>query len=209
VTIEKDVLRAESLGVERMAITDHGYQPRPAWIPEYMHELERWRRDSMVEVLTGVEVEVRPDGRPAVDRSVLKSFDVVVGAVHGLPSLGNAGTSVLLEEYERAVLGALQGGWMLILAHATDVAWQKLPVPESLAQRIAETARDQGVAVELNFHHRDPDLPFLQTCIEAGVRITPTSDAHRLDEIGHYEWHAEMVERLNPRRKPLWYTGPS
>jgi len=208
VTVEKDILRAEMLGVTRLAITDHGDHLRPKWIPGYLLEVEGWRKGSSVDVLTGIEAQILPDGRPAVEKSLLKAFDVVIGGLHELPSQGKAHGDALLPEYERAVLGALEGGWMLILAHATDVAWEKVSVPEDLARRLAETARDKGVAVELNFHHRDPTLPFLGACVEAGVRVTPTSDAHRLDEIGHYEWHAQMVERLNLSREPVWYTGP-
>lgn len=209
VTVEKDLLRAEELGIRTMAVTDHGDERRPKWISEYRHEVERLRKGCAVEVLTGIEAQILPDGKPAVEASLLKEFDVVIGALHGLPSLEKSETGIQLDEYARAILGALEGGWMAILAHATDVAWRKVPVPRDLALKILQTAKNHDIAVELNYHHRDPSQPFVRACVEAGVELAPNSDAHRLDEIGHYDWHRQVLGILDRRMQPKWYSGLS
>ena len=53
-----------------------------------------------------------------------------------------------------------------------------------------------GIATEMNYHHRDPSPEFLGKCVKAGVRITPSSDAHILTEIGHFEWFEQLIAEI-------------
>ncbi|MGQ9513729.1 MAG: PHP domain-containing protein [Thermoproteota archaeon] len=202
VTIERDVQEAQIKGIYRMAITDHGSVKAPEWIHDYFNEIERCRKISKLDILTGIECDIGADGCPAVSETILGDVDIVVGALHEMPKLSD--TRDVLSVYLETVSSALKKGWMQILAHPTDVGWLKLQLTYDVAEEISRVANKYGVTLELNFHHRDPNIKNLRNFLKNGVRITPTSDAHELSEIGNYNWHESMLVKSGFRGEICW-----
>jgi len=203
-SIEKNVTKAQRVGLEKVAITDHGLVYMPDWIKDYFRKIEEVRKWDGIDVLTGIECDIDPDGRPVVSSEVLDDFDVVIGAIHNLPSYKPSGNRFsylppeekVLEEYRKEVLSALSSGWMKILAHPTDVGWGKILIPDHIQEEVASALSKSNVAVEINFHHKDPSISMLEKCVSRGVLLTPVSDAHSLREIGRLEWHRSIVAKL-------------
>jgi len=212
-SIEKNVVRARSVGLERIAITDHGLVYRPEWIRSYFQKIEEVRKWNGIDILTGMECDIDSEGQPVVSSEVLDDFDVIIGALHGLPSYKPSGERFtylppeerVLEEYRGKVLSALSSGWMKILAHPTDVGWGKILIPDHIQEEVASALSRSNVAVEINFHHRDPSISMLDKCVSHGVLLTPVSDAHSLSEIGRFEWHRSIVAKLRTHHI-LWLT---
>ena len=194
-SVQRIISMAEARGLEKIAITDHGVVRRPPWLSTYFSEIEKVRRSTHVDILTGMEVNIHPDGTLAVDSDILRSLDIVIGAVHSLPILGVARKKSILEEYRAILLKALEASNFHILAHPTNLLWNK-HVPSDAANTIIDKLKERGVAVEMNYHHRDPSPEFLRRCVEAGVAIAPSSDAHRLMEIGHFEWFEQQLAQI-------------
>ena len=203
-SIVKNILEAQRVGLKRIAITDHGLELRPDWIGSYFQKIEEARRWCEIDVLTGIECDIGARGKSVVSPSLLEDFDVVIGSIHALPSHHPSGNRFtyspveanVLEEYRITVLSALASRWMRILAHPTDIGWSKILLPEYVEEEIASTLRTSNVAIEINFHHKDPALSLLQRCAAQGVTLTPVSDAHSLNEIGRFEWHKSVVDEL-------------
>ncbi len=196
VTICKDVQRAEAMGISRMAVTDHGSVKKPEWIRDYFSEIEASRKTSKLDILAGIECDICLGGFPAVSEEILDDMDVVIGALHKLPTVGlTQGSLDIMHLYVETVFAALEKKWMRILAHPTDLGWVKLHLSCEVAGELSRIAARNGVTFELNFHHKDPEPETLHTFLMNGVSITPTSDAHSLDEIGNYHWHKSMLKK--------------
>lgn len=203
VSVYDDAVLAVARGARLMAITDHGTEPRPRWLERYLAEVEAVRRrlGDRLTVLTGMEVDV-VDGRLVVDSGVLAKLDVVVASMHHLPQGVDAAGY-----WRRCMLGAIRSGWARVLGHPTWIYGYRVEVagegarsegrvirlPVEYVLEVLDEARGAGVAVELNYHHRDPHPLLVRLAAERGVELVPDSDAHRLSEIGNWSWYEEAL----------------
>jgi histidinol phosphatase-like PHP family hydrolase len=186
-TIEGIISIAEAKGLEKIAITDHGSARKPPWFEQYLSKIEKARKHTYIDVFTGMEVSIKFDGYFVVDNALLNDLDVVIGAVHHFPSRN-------LEEYVAVQVKAMEVNDFDILAHPTDRF--KTGAPSNSEDRIIQKLKEEDIATEMNYHHRCPSPNFLQKCVNNGVKITPSSDAHRLTEIGHFEWFEQVTAEI-------------
>ncbi len=193
VSVERDAATALARGLRVLAVTDHGTTQVPEWLEDYFGELERVRRkfEGRLALLSGMEVDIVDGGRLAVSEWVLRRLDVVVASLHSAPAEGDPHGY-----WRRSLIRAIESGYVMVLGHPTDVGWRKVAPPEEYALEVLDAARSHGVAVELNFHHRDPAPWFLRLAIERGVLLVPDSDAHSLSEIGSRSWHEQRIRAL-------------
>lgn len=206
VSVHDDVRVAVERGVRVVAITDHGTVKRPRWLGEYFRELEEVEKlyGAEIYVLSGMEVDIVDSGRLAVSREVLEMLDVVIASIHRVPpECDEAGY------WRRSFLGAIRSGAVDILGHPTDVGWRKVRPPLEYVLEVLDEACSSGVAVELNYHHRDPQPYFLKLAIERGVKLVPNSDAHTLSEIGAFSWHEELIRSLGYEPSQVRWLKPS
>lgn len=191
-SVQKIVSTAEARGIEKVAITDHGTTHRPKWLRNYLLEVEKARRETRIDVLTGMEVNIRADGSLAVGDEVLRGLDIIIGAVHMLPVTRIIRRGSIVDEYIDVLSRALEVSNFHILAHPTNLLWKK-HIPPDKADLLIRGVKKKGIAVEMNYHHEDPSPEFLKRCVDAGVTITPSSDAHRISDIGHYDWFQQRL----------------
>ena len=202
--MKKNIKVAVAKGLRVIAFTDHGFESEPKWTEKYFKELSSLKTDS-IEVLPGIEVDVDFNGNPVVKREILKKFEVVVAAVHRKPS------GLRLEQlylwWKKTLIAVSEGGFALVIAHPTDVGWFKLEPPIDYCLEVIDAFKENDIAVEINYHHRDPNDYFLSLCLKEGVKLTPTSDAHKLSEIGNLDWHKARVEKLGVKVSEVnWLT---
>lgn len=193
VSVERDAEVAVARGLQLIAVTDHGTVPVPIWFKDYIRELERVQEKAgeKLTLLKGMEVDIVEGGRLAVSTSVLKQLDIIVASLHSIPS-----GSDVDGYWRKSFIGAVESGFVTVLGHLTDVGWRKVAPPLEYALEVLDVARAHNVAVELNYHHRDPQLWFLRLAVERGVLLVPTSDAHSLSEIGNLWWHKKSVKAI-------------
>jgi putative hydrolase len=199
-SVQKIVATAEARGIEKVAITDHGTTRKPKWLGRYLLEIEKARRETRIDVLTGMEVNIRVDGSLAVGYEILRSLDIIIGAVHMLPIIGAVHTFIrrgsIVDEYVDVLSRALEVSDFHILAHPTNLLWKK-HIPPDKADRLIRALKGKGTAIEMNYHHEDPSPEFLKQCVDAGVKITPSSDAHRISDIGHHDWFEQRLVAID------------
>ena len=194
-TIESIVSVAEEKGLKKIAITDHGRVSRPEWLPKYFHEIDRVRKKTNLDVLTGIEVDIKPKGKLAVDASTLRDLDVVIAALHWIPILKILRKRSIRSQYENMILEALDANHFHILAHPTGLLWTR-GISSETFDKIIDRLKKEKVSVEINHHHNDPSTTLLERCVKMGLSLTPSSDAHRLEEIGDLTWFERKIASI-------------
>jgi histidinol-phosphatase (PHP family) len=150
-----------------------------------------------------------------------RDFDYVVGAVHFLRehsidmddySVWDRGHSAeeIWERYFQTLAEAARSGLFDILAHPDLIkVWgADRPRPEGDPRRYYEPAieaiAEAGIAVEVStagLRKRAQELypaqALLEMCVEAGVPVALSSDAHRPEDVGaDYDQALELLERV-------------
>ncbi|HXB65087.1 MAG TPA: histidinol-phosphatase [Solirubrobacteraceae bacterium] len=196
----------------------------PLW-REFAHDdLEEYCRFVCedTDLRLGIEADFIPRGEDRM-ASLLDAhpFDYVVGSVHFLRdealdmeeySVWNSTRTPeeIWRRYFQTLAEAARSGLFDLLAHPDLVkVWGRdRPRPEGDLRRYYEPAveaiAESGIAVEvstagLRKRAREiyPAPAFLEMCVEAGVPVALSSDAHRPDDVGaDYQQALELLERV-------------
>ncbi len=184
-TIAALVEAAASRGYAYVGITDHSRSARVAGglsIDELRAHVGQIRavqaRHPEITVLAGTECDVLPDGSLDFPDAVLAELDLVLAAVHSRFAQSRA-------EMTRRICRALAHPALHVLAHPTGrLLGERAPYEVDL-DRVFETARREGKAVELNGFPQRLDLNDVQArrARELGVSLAIGTDAHVLDHL--------------------------
>ncbi|MFC5995160.1 PHP domain-containing protein [Pseudonocardia hispaniensis] len=184
---------ARELGHEYLVITDHSPQLTVAnglsadrlraqieQIGELNAELDGFR------VLTGIEVDILPDGALDQEEALLAELDVVVASVHSQLRMPRA-------QMTERMLRAIANPHVDVLGHCTGrmvTGKRKRPESEFDAGAVFAACAERGVAVEVNSRPErlDPPKRLLRLAVEAGCEFAIDTDAHapgQLDWLDH------------------------
>jgi histidinol-phosphatase (PHP family) len=173
----------------------------------------------------GIEADFIPGGEDRMANLLqARDFDYVVGSVHFLGDhaldmddygVWTSGRSPeeIWRAYFQALGEAARSGLFDILAHPDLVkiwgpAHPDRPLPEGDLRRYYELAMDgiaeADIAIEVSTaglrkraHELYPAPAFLEMCLEAGVPVALSSDAHLPGEVGaDYERALELLDQL-------------
>jgi DNA polymerase (family 10) len=181
-TLEEYARRARDLGVEYLAVTEHSPSAAyagglsPAEIERQIAEIAAVNRKIRgVTILSGIEVDILPDGSLDLPASLLARLDVVIASVHSQFAMPEA-------EMTRRICRAFENPHLDIFGHPTG---RLLLEREGYAvdlEAVLACAKRHGVAIELNAHpdRLDLDWRHLPRAKELGVRIAIGVDAHQL-----------------------------
>lgn len=186
-TIQESAMYANSVGVEAIAITDHGPSMEGSPHAGYFGNMARIpRKIHGVNLLMGCEANVVDlSGNIDLEKSIAVELDVVLVGLHKLtPYPSNSS----LEDNTRALIAAMTSNRVHVISHP-----YRLDFPVDIAA-LAKVASDQGVLLELNlsllklFGHNKKLLNQVRLMIEVveklGAKIVISSDAHVATEIG-------------------------
>ncbi|MFI6291937.1 PHP domain-containing protein [Nonomuraea sp. NPDC050790] len=199
--IEEMAAAAKSLGHEYLALTDHS--PRltvanglsPARLRRQLDLVERLNEElAPFRVLTGIEVDINPDGTLDQEPELLERLDVVVASAH---------SKLRMNRYEmtRRMVTAIANPHVDVLGHCTGrivKAGTKRgglrPESEFDAELVFEACRRFGVAVEINSRpdRLDPPKRLMRQAYEWGCVFSIDSDAHAP---GQLDWQRFGCER--------------
>jgi histidinol-phosphatase (PHP family) len=198
----------------------------PFWVTYAVDDLDEYCeyvRES-TDLRLGVEADFVPGGEDRMANLLqARDFDYVVGSVHFIRdgavdmddySVWDTGRSVeeVWRRYFEAVAESARSGLFDIVAHPDLVKiWgrdQPHRTPDGdlrfYYEPAVEAFAEAGVAVEVStaglrkpVGEMYPARPFLEMCLEAGVPIALSSDAHRPEDIGAgYEQALELLAEL-------------
>lgn len=191
-----DMARAAmALGHEYLVVTDHSPRLTVA------HGLDRDRLLAQLDeidalnaelapfrILTGVEVDIFPDGTLDGDDDMLKRLDVVVASVHSKLAMDR-------REMTQRMVAAVLDPRVSILGHCTGRKLKGLPDPgpEAIAESAyvrpqssfdaemvfrACEATDTAVEINCRPERRDPPDDLLALALDLGCRVSIDTDAH-------------------------------
>ncbi|MCW3130241.1 MAG: DNA polymerase/3'-5' exonuclease PolX [Methanophagales archaeon] len=189
-SIEEMAETAISLGYEYIAVADHS----PAvGIAGGMDEDKVKKREKEIErvnekfeqeganfrVLSSVEVDIKSDFSLDFPDAILKSLDVVVGAVHTKFSQDR-------QTMTERIVTAMENPNVDIIAHPTGRVLGKRDPYEVNMEKLMEVAKDTGTVMELNSFPDRLDLNDMHCRMakDHGVMVAISTDAHDATQIG-------------------------
>jgi putative hydrolase len=195
---------ARDLGLDYIVLTDHS----PRLTIAHGLTVERLREQLAVvddlnrqlapfRILTGIEVDILPDGALDQEDELLARLDVVVGSVHFLLRMESAPMTDRL-------LHALENPNLDILGHCTgQMTRTRGDRPPSTfdARAVFEAARRHDKAVEVNTQpaRRDPPDELLDLAVDLGCLVSIDSDSHSPIE---FDWLLLGCDRVAERGVP-------
>lgn len=173
----------DDIGHEWMVLTDHS--PRLTVARGLSPDRLRAQIDEVAAInerlapfrlLTGIEVDINPDGTLDQQPDLLARLDLVVGSVHSELRMDRPAMT-------RRLLAAVESPHLDVLGHCTGrmVAGSRRR-PESVfdAQAVFSACAQRGVAVEVNCRPErlDPPRRLLRQAVHAGCLLAIDTDAH-------------------------------
>lgn len=151
------------------------------------------RIDARVDDLTllqGVEADILPDGRLDLDDATLDGLDLVIGSLH-------ASLDQDRETLHRRLERAFENPRLAVLGHpSTRRLLERDPNALDL-DRVAELARDRGVALEINGYPRrlDAGWELVRRHRDTGLGFVVGADAHAASQLEHVRYGVEVARR--------------
>ncbi|CEG28146.1 DNA polymerase/3'-5' exonuclease PolX [Bacillus sp. B-jedd] len=186
-TIEEMAEACRAMGYTHIAITDHSQFLKVAngLTPERLmeqHEEIRRLNDKYTDfkILSGVEMDILPDGTLDYDDEILKELDIVIASIHSAFSQPR-------EKIMRRLRTALENPHVDIIAHPTGRLIGRRDGYDVDIDMLIAMAKETNTALELNANPHRLDLSYvhLKKAQEAGVKIAINTDAHKMTMLSH------------------------
>jgi HisJ family histidinol phosphate phosphatase len=218
-SVETIVRRADELGLETIAITDHIYQATGLpLLTAIRAELSQCR--PRCRVIIGAEVDVDGDfgdGRLVTDE--LSACDYVVAGFHYVPTVGiyphspddcTMPAEQFLQLWRNALLGIVSNRKIHTLAHPARLVAAAVNLDDwfdEVLMTLAEAAKVSAknrIAWEINeltgtrlsdFYRRKWHMIY-KIALDAGVKLVFGSDSHTPEAMGHSAFAEEVLSRL-------------
>lgn len=176
-------------GYHYMAITDHsqflkvanGLTPeRLRKQREEIKKLNEKYKDFLI--LSGIEMDILPDGTLDYHDDILKEMDLVIASIH-------SGFSQPMEKIMERLKNAMLNAHVDIIAHPTG---RKIGIREGYSvniDQLIELAKQTNTVLELNANPNRLDLASKHLAIAqgAGVKLVINTDAHKVDSLAQME----------------------
>ncbi len=206
-----DMVRAAAgQGLEYIAMTEHGEDLAinglsREQIAAERRELERLRAEyPQLQILSGSELNISPEGGVDYDPDFLASFDWCVASVHTYFDLDEA------RQTDR-IIKAIQNPAVSAIGHFTGRRIGHRPGIEVNARAVFEAAADTGTAMEINGHLHRLDVPADQLLLARdipGVKFVISTDSHHTTEFRNLHWGAHNARRGWVERSSVINTMP-
>jgi len=209
-TPEEMAQAGRRLGYEYLCLTDHSVSLKVAHgldkerLKKKRAHIDRLNRKMRgLRLLFATEAEIDADGRIDYPVEVLKTFDVVVGAVH-------SGFKQSKAQLTRRIVRACRNPNVHIIAHPTGRQWPARPSYEVDFKEIFKIARETNTALEINCHPMRMDLGDIpaRAAKEAGVRLAIGTDAHDVTHLDYMRFGVGLARRAWLEKQDLLNTCP-
>lgn len=188
-SIEEMAKACRARGYQYMAITDHSKylkvangltRERLLQQREEIKKLNQQYEDFVI--LSGVEMDILPDGTLDYEDDLLAEMDFVIASIHSAFSQPR-------EKIMARLKTALENAHVDLIAHPTGRKIGRRAGYDVDIDLLIELASVTNTALELNANPNRLDLAaeHLRKVQEAGVKIIINTDAHKMDTLTHME----------------------
>ncbi|RIN37204.1 DNA polymerase/3'-5' exonuclease PolX [Staphylococcus succinus] len=181
--IEEMVLANIAKGRQFMVITDHSQSLKVA----NGLSVERLLRQNKeikalnakydeIDIYSGIEMDILPDGRLDYDDEVLAQLDYVIAAIH-------QSFNQPQEEIMKRLENACRNPYVRHIAHPTGRILGKRPGYEPDIDRLCKIAAETNTILEINANPKRLDLNAEAVKKHPNVKLTINTDAHHIDHL--------------------------
>jgi DNA polymerase (family 10) len=188
-SIEEMAEACRTRGYRYMAITDHSQYLKvasgltPERLLKQREEIKKLNEkyDDFT-ILSGVEMDILPDGSLDYDDSLLEGMDLVIASIHSAFSQPR-------EKIMSRLKAAMENVHVDIIAHPTGRLIGRREGYDVDIDLLIEIAKETNTILELNANPNRLDLASqdLRKAQEAGVMIAINTDAHQIGTLKHME----------------------
>ncbi len=187
---------AQNRGYEYIALTDHSQSLTVAGglsreeMMEREKEIEKVNEELEINVLSGIEVDIKKDGSLDMDPKTLEGLDIVLGAIHSNFRMDE-------EQQTERIKKAFKTGLIDIFAHPTGRKIGEREGYEFNIMEIIKCAKENDVILEINASPQRLDLDSLnaRNAKEQGVLISLGTDAHGLNHLDYMRYGVATARR--------------
>ncbi|OMP67494.1 DNA polymerase/3'-5' exonuclease PolX [Domibacillus epiphyticus] len=209
-SIEEMIEACRRLGYEYMAITDHSQYLKVAnglSVERLLRQNEEIKelneKYSDIEVFSGIEMDILPDGSLDYDDDVLKQLDFVIASIH---SNFSQPQKKIMDRLKKA----LHNPYVKLIAHPTGRIIGRRDGYSVDMQELVKLAAETNTALELNAnpHRLDLSADHLKMAQDAGVKIFINTDAHAIEHLHFMETGASAGRKGWLRPETVVNTWP-
>ena len=182
-TLDEMVAAAKEEGREYVAICDHAKRLKGDLLARQGEAIATVNESVKgIEVLRGVEVDIRRDGSLDMGDDLLAELDWVMASIH-------SGFSGSRDELTKRLVAAMENPHVDCIGHPTGRKINKRAPYELDLDAVFAAAVETGTFLEINSQPDRLDLRDVhaRAAAEAGVGIIVSTDAHRLHELANLE----------------------
>ncbi|ALC89738.1 hypothetical protein AM500_08120 [Bacillus sp. FJAT-18017] len=188
-TIEEMAEACRAMGYSYIAITDHSQFLKvangltPERLREQNEEIRRLNaKYNDFKILSGVEMDILPDGTLDYDDELLGELDIVIASIHSAFSQPR-------EKIMARLRTALENPHVDIIAHPTGRLIGRRAGYDVDIDMLLNLAKETNTALELNAnpHRLDLSYEYLKKAQEIGVKIAINTDAHKVGMLNHMQ----------------------
>ncbi len=195
-SLEIMVKKAEAMGYEYIAITDHSRSRRIArglqidTLKKQWKEIEKLSKRFRMKILRGSEVEILKDGSLDYPDEILKELDIVVGAIH-------SGFAASESEMTGRIVTALENRHLDILAHPSGRLLGKREAYSVNFVNVFEVAAENGKVMEINCQPSRFDLndELILRAKECGLKFCISTDSHKVSDLAFMRYGLGQARR--------------
>ena len=186
-TLEAMVAEAITRGYDYYAICDHSHRLREGRLEQQGQAIDRLNAHTRIQLLKGVEANIRVDGTVDVSDEDLATLDWVVASVHSSFDRDPTGR----------VLAAMENPYVDCIGHLTGRKIGKRDPSTVDVERVIEKALETGTFLEINSQPDRLDLKdvYARAAREAGLRLVIDSDGHQTAALGYVEFGIGQARR--------------
>ncbi|HET9545377.1 MAG TPA: DNA polymerase/3'-5' exonuclease PolX, partial [Gaiellaceae bacterium] len=182
-TLDEMVAAAKEEGREYVAICDHAKRLKGDLLARQGEAIATVNESLKgIEVLRGVEVDIRRDGSLDMADDLLAELDWVMASIH-------SGFSGSRDELTKRLVAAMENPHVDCIGHPTGRKINKRAPYELDLDAVFAASVETGTFLEVNSQPDRLDLRDVhaRAAAEAGVGIVVSTDAHRLHELANLE----------------------
>jgi putative hydrolase len=213
-TIEVNVAEAERVGLVAMTCVDH-VRRSTDWVPDYVAAVARVGAATPIELRCGVEAKLLDTSGRLDLPDELDGVDAIYAADHQVPladgphdpaevraeiEAGRRAASDVLAAIVDATEAAVRRHERVVVCHLFSVlpklGLDEADVPLVSIERLADAAVAAGAKIEIDERWSCPSARTIRPFLDRGVPLMLSTDSHRSDTIGRYDYALEVLREL-------------
>ncbi|SCU35688.1 DNA polymerase X family [Staphylococcus xylosus] len=182
-SLEEMVKANIAKGYQFMVITDHSQSLKVAnglSVERLLRQNEEIKalneKYDEIDIYSGIEMDILPDGRLDYDDEVLAQLDYVIAAIH---QSFNQSEDEIMQRLENAC----RNPYVRHIAHPTGRIIGKRPGYEPNIDKLCEIAAETNTILEINANPKRLDLNAETLKKHPNVKLTINTDAHHIDHL--------------------------